>query len=605
MDDPASDSTSDSTASSPDEQVIEGRSASPGIAIGTVYRYQAPSLEPQRGALGSEDEVEDELARFDDALRQAQEELEQVRSVAQDRLGSDGEAIFDAQKLMLDDEELLGAVRRRIRDDHESTAHALSAVLRRHRQRLETSDDPYLRDRASDLNELEARLLSALERDSFPPTIEPGSIVVADWLSAADLIRFSRNGMLGCVTTQGGPTSHVSILARALHLPAVVGAEGATAAVASRDRAIVDGRRGQLIVRPRAETLERYQGRRTQPSLAGGADRGRVDEPAETRDGCRITLRANVDFRETLDTFDEYGAEGIGLLRTEMFPPSGGGGVASEDEQESLYRRAAMAAGEHEATIRLLDLGGDKRSPGAEREDNPFLGWRGIRVLLDRPGELLRPQVRALLRANAHGTLRVLLPMVAHLDELHRVRAVVDEEAERLAAADTAHDPNLPLGVMVEVPAVALQAEAFAEAADFLSIGTNDLTQYVLAVDRGNEHVAGRFDALHPAVLRLVRRTVAAGQATDTPVSLCGEVAGDTCAVPILLGLGLTTLSVAPPFLPRLKRLVRAIEHGATQDLAAAACAAPDSATVRRQAREWLDQQEARPDEFEVRPERS
>jgi phosphotransferase system enzyme I (PtsI) len=226
--------------------------------------------------------------------------------------------------------------------------------------------------------------------------------------------------------------------------------------------------------------------------------------------------------------------------------------------------------------------------PGGEREENPFLGWRGIRVLLDRTDDLLRPQVRALLRANAHGRIRLLLPMVTSLDEVRRVRAVVEDEADRLSAHGVEHDADLPLGVMVEVPAVALQAQQFATVADFLSIGTNDLTQFVLAVDRGNERVADRFDALHPAVLGLIRRVVQAGRATDTPVTLCGEMAGEVVAVPILLGLGVRTLSVAPPSLPAVHRVVRAVSHAATEDLARSVCAASDPAAVRRQARDWL-----------------
>jgi len=218
------------------------------------------------------------------------------------------------------------------------------------------------------------------------------------------------------------------------------------------------------------------------------------------------------------------------------------------------------------------------------------LGWRGIRVLLDRPDDFLRPQIRALLRANAHGTLRVLLPMVMALDEIRRVRTIVREEATRLSDEGEAYDPDLPIGVMVEVPAVALQAQAFAEEADFLSVGTNDLTQYVLAVDRGNEHVADRFDALHPAVLRLVHKTVKSGQVTDTPVSLCGELAGDIYAVPILIGLGLRTFSMAPASLSVVKPLIRHIDRRKAEALAERVCAAPDAPTVRQHAKEWMDE---------------
>jgi phosphotransferase system enzyme I (PtsI) len=586
MNEPTSDSSEDTGVPSGGERVIEGAGASPGVAIGAVHLHvtSPPAVERDRVA---PDEVDDELALLDEALARARDDLARVRSVAKDTLGADGEAIFEAQALMLDDDELLRAVRSRIQEEHASAARAIASVLEAHRERLADSDDPYLRERAHDLDELEARLLRTLRRGAATPSIQSGSIVVADRLTAADVIRFNQHGMRGCATARGGPTSHVAIIARALQLPAVVGVDGATDAVEGRDRAIVDGDRGRIVVRPTPDTVRRYKRAWGRASRKGAQGKGRGRRLA-TADGHRVTLQANIEFDEALDQLDESGAAGIGLLRTEMLLLSDREGPLDEQEQVRVYRRAAAAAGDHGATIRLLDLGGDKLLPVAEQENNPFLGWRGVRVLLDRPDELLRPQIRALLRANAHGPIRVLLPMVTHLDEVRRVRAVVTEEAERLSAHGTEHDADLPMGVMVEVPAVALQAHVFSEHVDFLSIGTNDLTQFVLAIDRGNERVADRFDALHPAVLDLVRRTVEAAQATDTPVALCGEVAGDAEALPILLGLGLHTLSLAPPTLPSARRLIRQIERAAAEELAAAACADPDAATVRQRARGWL-----------------
>jgi phosphotransferase system enzyme I (PtsI) len=571
----------------PDETVIDGIGVAPGIAIGTVHCYQVARPDVTRTHV-EEGEVDEELALFDDALDRAEQELGQVRSVARERLGSEETAILAAQEMMLRDKEVLGPVRQRIREEHESAAHALTCVLREHRRRIERSDDEYLRERATELEELETRLLQFLQRGKTAATIQPNSIVVADRLTAADLIRFRRHDMLGCVTARGGETSHVSIIARALNLPAVAGAEGILDVVADHDPVILDGRRGRVIVQPRADTLERYREQRARHQSI-------IEEQAETvsattTDDHRVTLRANVDFGETLDALDTYGAEGIGLMRTEVLFLSGREESLQEERQYEVYRKAAEASGDHGATIRLLDLGGDKMLPFSHEEENPFLGWRGIRVLLDREDDLLRPQLRALLRANAHGTVRVLVPMVTHLDELHRVRAIVAEEAERLAADDIPHDADLPIGVLVEVPAVALQAARFAEAADFLSIGTNDLTQYVLAVDRGNDRVADRYDALHPAVLGLIQRTVEAGRTTDTPVSLCGEVGSDVHALPVLLGLGVDTLSVSPPYLPTVKHVVSATTLADAQVLAEEALDAPDAGNVRHRARVWCDE---------------
>lgn len=584
-----SDTERPAEASSAPDRLIDGVGVAPGIAIGTVHQYTLSTPEVERVQIES-DEVETELELLEEALDRAEQEMENVRSVAEDKLGEKSEAIFEAQEMMLRDEEVLQPVRRRIREEQESAAYALSDVLRAHRQRLETSDDSYLRDRATDLEDLESRLLRALHRGKTAATIKPNTIVVADRLTAADLLRFSRQGLLGCVTRGGGPTSHVSIIARALDLPAVVGAEGATDVVNDEDVVILDGLKGRLIVRPSEETLRTYRGRKRQYEAQAEEREGLASDPAETTDGHRLTLRANIGFNEALDGLDQYGAEGIGLLRTEMLFFGAGTDPLSEERQFEVYRRAAAATDPHGATVRLFDLGGDKLVPFAEKEDNPFLGWRGIRVLLDRPDELLRPQLRALLRANAHGTLRLLIPMVTGLDEIEEVRVLLQEEATRLEQNSVKHDPSMEVGVMVEVPAVALQAPLFAEASDFLSIGTNDLSQYVLAVDRGNDLVATRYDDYHPAVLQLVRRTVEAGQKTNTPVTLCGEIASDVQAIPLLVGLGLQTLSLAPPYLPAVKRMVREISCSDVQDLAREACADPDASSVRERTRTWVEE---------------
>lgn len=588
MTDGSSHADSDADRAATAERVVSGIGVAPGIAIGTVYRHEADRPTVSRTQIAP-DEVEAELSLLEAAVDRAEEDLDTLLSVAEDRLDEAGEAIFAAQEMMLRDEGVLGPVRRRIRDRHESAAQAVSAVLGEHRRRLASSEDDYLRERAGDLRELETRLLRALDRRKTADEIAPNSIVVADQLSATDVIRFGEHGMLGFATARGGKTSHVSIVARALNLPAVVGVEDLDATVSGPARAILDGHRGRLIVAPSADTVEWYRRRRARHETLRHAS-STSDEGADTTaDGHAVTLRATVDLRATLDTFDRSAADGIGLMRTEVLLLQDGDSLA-EDRQAALYRRAAERAGPAGATIRLLDLGGDKAMPYALSEDNPFLGWRGVRVLLDRPDELLRPQLRALLRANRHGALRLLLPMVTHLDELRRVRTALAEEAERLDEAGVPHDPSLPVGVMVEVPSVALQAPLFAEAADFLSVGTNDLTQYVLAVDRGNDRVADRYDALHPAVLGLVHRTVEAGRATDTPVDLCGEVAADLSAVPLLLGLGLRSLSVSPPYLPTVRHVVAGTPLAAAEGLAEELLEAPDAGTVRRRVRDWCTQ---------------
>lgn len=581
--------------SSADEHVFEGRGAVPGIAIGTAYRYDASAPEVRRESIGP-DEVDAELELLSNAVQRAEQELETIRVLASESLEGDSQDIIEAQFMMLRDEELLRAIQDRVREERESAGAAVKKVLRAHRERLEGSDDAYLRDRTEDIVDLERRLLRSLQRGKAAASIGAHSIVVSQNLSATDVLRFDRHGMLGCVTEEGGTTSHVSIIAKALDLPTVVGADGVLETVSSGDPVILDGDRERLIVHPNPSTLERYRQRQAEREERAARRGDALDQPAVTLDGRSLPLRANVELEEELALLDPFGAEGIGLLRTELLFLAKGGGTLSEEQQGQVYRRAAEATGEHGATIRLMDLGGDDRLPFSPKEDNPFLGWRGIRVLLDCPDTLLRPQLRALLRANAHGHLRVLLPMVADLEEVHRIRDVLEEEARRLAGEGVVHDPDLPLGILVEVPAAALQARVFAEHVDFFSVGTNDLTQYVLAVDRGNDQVSGRYDALHPAILGLIRQTVEAGRSADCPVEVCGESAGDLQAVPVLLGLGVNALSVSPQSLPAVRRAIRQMSFEEAQALAEEALAAPDAATVRRRTRAWLDRHVSRND---------
>ena len=576
---------------SAEEAVFEGVGGAPGIAMGTAYCYDASAPDGRRDTVEPE-KVDAELELLANALQRAAQELETVRALVPDSLEADTDSIIEGQALMLQDEEFRGALRRRIREKHEPAGTAVQAVLNDHRQRLEASNDEYMRDRADDLADLEKRLLRALRRGTVATHMDTHSVLVAQSLTATDLLRFSRHRLLGCITAEGGATSHVSIIARALGLPLVVGASEAVAAISSGDPVIVNGDDGRVLVHPRASTREQYRERREERDSPAEEPGEGLEWPVQTTDGRRITVRANVGVEAELALLYAYGSDGIGLFRTELFFLADGGGTLAEDHQADVYRRVADAVGEAGTTIRLLDLGGDERIPrihSGPPEANPYLGWRGLRALLERPDELLRPQLRALLRANRHGALRMLLPMVTDLDEVQRVRTLLNEEADRLSRNGVAHDPDLPLGMMVEVPAAALQVHAFAEHVDFFSIGTNDLTQYVLAVDRDNDRVAGRHDGLHPAVLGLIVRVVEAGRMAGCPVEVCGELASDVQAVPVLLGLGVDTLSVSPPYLPDVHHIIRSVSRADANDLARRALEATDAETVRRRAREWVD----------------
>ena len=586
MEEPSPEPTSD------DERVIEGTGAAPGIVVGTAYRYEAAAPTVRRDSI-SPDAVDAELERLANAVQRAEQELEADRVWAPDALVPDADAIFEAQALMLRDEDVLHAIRQRIQDENEPAVGAVQAVLSAHRERLEDSGDAHLRTGADDLLALERRLLRALRRGAAAAHIDAHSVVVAEDLTATDLLRFRRQNLLGGVTARGGPTSHAAIVAQALGLPLLVGVGEALEAVSSGDRVIVDGDGGRLIARPAPSTVDDYRQRAADAPSPTASGREEPSRPLRTTDGHAVTLRANVGLEAELDLLRPAPPDGIGLLRTELFLRADGAPhLVDEERQVEAYRQVIEVAGEEGATIRLLDVGGDSQHPHGTtggRDDNPVLGARGLRVLLDRPDELLRPQLRALLRASREGPLRILLPMVTDVEEVRRVRRILDEESTRLTESGVPHASNVPVGAMVEVPAMALQAPAFTEVVDFFSIGTNDLTQYVLAVDRANDQVAMRHDALHPAVLGLILRVVEAGRMSGCPVEVCGEIAGDVQAVPVLLGLGVDTLSVAPPSLPAVRRIVRAIGYDATKDLARDVLQEDDAQAVRRRARAWVD----------------
>lgn len=577
-----------SVASGTGQLALEGTGAASGIGIGTVYCYDA-SVPSVRRASIERDEVEAEIELLDDAIRRAEQELETIRFLVDDGLEGDGEAIIDAQAMMLRDDAFRGSVRERIRSNRESAGAAVKAVLAEHRNRLERSDHQHFRDRAGDIVELEKRVLRYLEQGKVADRIGRHSIVVAESLTATDVLRFRRRGIVACVTAEGGPTSHVSIIAKALGLPTVVGVANVYDVVSSGDRAIVDGDEGHFVVRPSPATLDTYDRKREEGAVQTRLAPSVPDSPVETSDGHRVWLRANVELEEELDLLNPYGADGIGLLRTEMVFLRKAGGTISEDRQVELYRQAAEAAGPAGVTVRLLDLGSDKGLPVDKTEENPALGWRGIRMLLERAEDLLRPQLRAILRANADGTVRVLAPMVGRVEEVRRLRAVIDEVTERLSNEGVRHDPDVPLGIMIEVPSSAILAQAFVEYVDFFSIGTNDLTQYTLAVDRGNGRVSSAFDALHPAVLTLIQNTVDAARSGDIPTELCGESAGDLLAVPILAGLGVDALSTSPQSLPAVARVIRQISLDDAAALAADVVSLRDAEAVRRRAQAWFD----------------
>ncbi|WP_084696113.1 phosphoenolpyruvate--protein phosphotransferase [Salisaeta longa] len=566
--------------------VLTGQVLAPGLAAGPAYVYAPAAASAARQTIPS-DAVDDELATFAAALAQARTTLDETIATAQETLGADSASILRAHRMILSDDALTEQVRGRIREQHESAHTAIRSVMRAHRERLEERATPHVRERSDDLADVEKRLLHALSQRSDGPSPPPGAIVLAEQLTPSDIVRFNQQDARGYVLAQGAATSHVAIIARALGVPVLV-VDQALDRVAADAPLILDGGEGQLVVEPTPTARRYYEARKAHRAAVQEAQREQAQQPAETTDGRRVVLQANIEFLEELELLDRVGAAGIGLVRTEMLFVSQQPLSVTEDAQYQAFRRIAEAAHPAPATIRLLDIGGDKLVTASRAEANPFLGWRGLRILLDRPA-LMQRQLRAVLRANRHGALRLLLPMVAHLEEVERVQDAVATAAASLDADGVAHDPDLPVGLMVEVPAVAVQASAFAAHADFFSIGTNDLTQYTLAVDRGNPRVADRYDALHPAVLRLMEAATTAAHDASIEVSVCGELAHEPTALPALVGMGVDTLSMSPTRVPAVKRHLRGLSYRAARALLPSLLDAPSAAVVRKRSAALLD----------------
>lgn len=565
------------------ERRVKGIGLAPGVAIGPAYLFAAGAWQAERDDLGRED-VDAEIERFEAAVARSERELARVATVAQEKLGPDSAAIFEAQALMLRDSAFYDAVAEHIAREQTGAGWAVQTVLGDVRSRLEGSASAMLRERAADIADVQNRVMRNLQQGRALSRIDRDHIVVAESLSAADVLLFSRRGVLGCVLDTGGPTSHVAIMARALGVPAVVALEDLADRVRPGATVVLDGFSGEIVVDPAPDTLAAYQARGERFARVAAAAAGHADEPGATADGHAVALQANVEFREEFPLLREYGAAGVGLFRTEMLFLTHGRAL-DEEQQFAIYRDAFRASAPHAVTVRLLDLGGDKVLPFAHREANPFLGWRGLRILLDKP-DLLRPQLRAVLRAAAHAPAaappRLLLPMVTGLGEVAAFRAALADVAAALRAEGVEHRADLAVGLMVEVPAVALQAERFAEVADFFSIGTNDLTQFTLAVDRGNDRVASLFRELHPAVLDLVARTTKAARARGIPVSVCGEIAADPRVTALLVGLGVDSLSMSPAYLSLVKQVLGTFTLAEARALADDVCAQPDAAHVDR-----------------------
>ncbi|MEX2208059.1 MAG: phosphoenolpyruvate--protein phosphotransferase [Myxococcota bacterium] len=559
-----------------------GIPVSPGIAIGPAYVLRRERIViPERRI--RPDQADHEIERLRLAFAQTRAKLEEIRRRMQGT-GLVG-TIFDAQFLFLEDPTLIVPAEANIREHLLNAEWALEREWRRLEQVFESMHDPYIRERASDIGFVVRRVLEALmgREPEGLRNAPPGVIVVAEDLSPGEVAQVTRDGVAGFVTETGSRTSHVTIMARSLAIPAVVGVGGELVRELSDGVTLVlDGRTGRVLVDPDANTIAEYRKQIADLLVVSRELMRFVDLPAETKDGVAVRLLANVDQIDEAREALRYGAEGIGLYRTE-FLFLNRHDLPSEDEQRAAYAEIIEAVAPYSATIRTLDLGGEKVPTGLDlsEEQNPALGLRGVRMSHTRP-DVFRTQLRALMRASPAGRLKILLPMVSSLAEVEFARAQLESVKSELAAEGVAFDGDVPLGVMIETPAAAMIADLIAPLSDFLSIGTNDLLQYTLAVDRSNEHVAYLYEPLHPAHLRMIQRIGQAARRAGIVVGMCGEMAGDPLHCWVLLALGIGELSMAPFAIPLLKRILRDSTAAEARELLAEALRLGSAAEIRQ-----------------------
>lgn len=541
-----------------------GLGVSPGIGIGWIVRMSARGERVFRFRLNPS-QVEHEVKRLTEAIDKTRQQLLQIKSKLEQTLGSAHAYILDAHLLMLEDRQLVEEIRTLIRYELVNAEWAVKTVTDRILASYAEIKDEYLCERGSDVRDVMDRLTAMLRGDHPPQGLPQQTILVAQHILPSIMAELDVESVVGLVAQAGGRTSHAAIIARSLGIPAVVGIDQYEEIEAGA-AAIIDGQSGLLILHPTDETVRQYQHRQTERERLWSFMQARAQLPAQTCDGIRITLRANIELPSECNMLAHYSAQGIGLFRTQyLFLSRAADELPSEEEQFNVYRQLAQACGTDGVGIRTFDWAetGVAQS-GRELEINPALGLRAIRFSL-QARDVFRTQLRAILRAACYGSVRVVLPLVSTITELRQARQILQQAAQELTAEGVAHQDNVPIGVMIEVPAAVMIADVLAAESDFFSLGTNDLIQYLLAVDRDNTQVAYLYKALHPALLRAIKQTVDAATHANIPVEVCGEMASDPLHALVLIGLGVRSLSMAPKFIPFIKDIIRCVDAATLQ----------------------------------------
>jgi phosphoenolpyruvate-protein phosphotransferase (PTS system enzyme I) len=559
--------SSSSKAGSRDAK-LQGVGASPGVAVGRALRLDESGKHQFYYVAVSSGQVRREVRRLREAFVEARAQLQEIKDKLAHQLGSEHSYILDAHLMILEDDRFQTEIRQAVRHRKINAEWAVRSVTDRIVSAYKQVQDSYLRERSTDIEDIASRLLTILSghTEFNLSELTENVIIIAEdvWPSTVAELNFNR--VLGFATNAGGLTSHSAIIARALNIPAVVGIHNITQSIRTGDAVVIDGTAGEVIIRPTKPVIREYLEKR-ESDIKRREPNLQVSLPAETIDGVRITLRANVELPNEIESLALFGAEGIGLYRSEFMFLNRLPDLPDEEEQVELYAKLSEATGENGASIRVFDLGGDKLSlQGFAAEQNPALGLRAIRLSM-RAKPVFNTQLRAILRANMRGNLRVVLPLISTITELRLAKQFIANVKLELAQSHIEHNPNLPLGVMIEVPAAAMMADIFAREADFLSVGTNDLIQYLLAVDRANENVAYLYQPLHPALLRTIAQLVRVAETTQVPLELCGEMAANPIQAIALVGLGIRALSLVPASIPLIKNAIRSIEEASVRSL--------------------------------------
>jgi phosphotransferase system enzyme I (PtsI) len=546
------------------ENKIAGIGAAPGIIIGEAYLYTKEKLQIIKDDI---DDVAKAKSDLTEAIAKSKKELNKIFTIAREKMDEIRSAIFEAQLMILDDPILLDEIVKRVEIEKKSPEYIVDDEISKYQSKMFLSNEAYMKERAMDIEDIKQRIIRNLQKKRWGSKIDHNVIVVSDSLTPADTILLSRNKVLAFVTDHGGLTSHAAIISRSLNIPAVVGTHNSTARIKDGDEIIVDGFYGYVITRPTSDQKEFFIEKRKRLLELQKDLEELKDEKAVTKDGREIKLLANVDVSGEIEMVVTSGASGIGLYRSEQILNEIGE-FPSEDEQTTIYSKLSSRIYPNTITIRVFDIGGDKFRFLDFEEPNPFLGLRGIRLLLENP-VMFKTQVRAILKSSENKNIKMMLPMVSTLKEIRESKRIIEECKKELSSEQIKFDQDIEVGIMIEVPSAAVMARDFSREVDFVSIGTNDLVQYLMAVDRGNDLVAELYQEFSPVVINTLKHIIDETKKSKKPVSLCGEMAADTLAMPLLIGLGLDSLSLSSSTIPYAKRIIRSCDFKKAKRLAA------------------------------------